>query len=122
MLVPQVAVGNTMAQYYVLTVGPDSIVRYRPVELGIVINGLQALHGIGPEDRVIVNGLMNARPGMKVTTKEVPIQAALAHEASTATQATSQPGVTQAAGSATSQSAPTTQPGSTLGGSGGDRQ
>jgi hypothetical protein len=38
------------------------------VKLGQLVDGLRVVAtGLGPDDRVIVNGLMRARPGVKVT-------------------------------------------------------
>ena len=55
----------------VMTVNADQIVVPKYVELGIASNGLRVIRsGLSAEDRVIVNGLMRARPGMKVTARD----------------------------------------------------
>jgi hypothetical protein len=41
------------------------------VTLGSLVDGLRVVtSGLDPNDRVIVNGLMRARPGVKVTPQE----------------------------------------------------
>jgi len=41
------------------------------VELGALVNGLRVIRkGLAAEDRVIVNGLVRARPGMKVAPRD----------------------------------------------------
>ncbi len=72
-LVDERAIGRDQAGAYLLVVGSDNTVERRVVTLGDTYDGQQAVIGpIGPEDRVIVNGLQRARPGAKVTTKELP--------------------------------------------------
>jgi len=48
-------------------VGPGDTLAYRPIVPGRVFNGLRIVtSGIKEGDRVVVNGLMRVRPGMKV--------------------------------------------------------
>ncbi len=72
LLVPDTAVGTEQARKYVLVVEPDNTVKEKYVTLGqTTSDGLRAVKdGIGPDDRVIVNGIMRARPGAKVTPQE----------------------------------------------------
>jgi hypothetical protein len=43
------------------------------VTLGPVIDGLRVIKdGLSEDDRVVVNGLMRARPGQKVTPQAAP--------------------------------------------------
>jgi membrane fusion protein (multidrug efflux system) len=70
-LIDQRAVGRDQSGAYLLVVDENNVVERRPVELGGKYNGMQAVSGeIGPEDRVIVNGLQRARPGAKVAPQE----------------------------------------------------
>ena len=47
--------------------GEDDVVEYRPVKAGARIDGLRVVEGkIGPDDRVVVDGLLQARPRLKV--------------------------------------------------------
>ena len=62
-LVPDTAIGNDQSQRDVLVVDKDNKVNVRPVVLGALFGGLRSIvSGIGPEDRVVVNGQMHARP------------------------------------------------------------
>lgn len=72
MLVPDQAIGTDQARKFVLVVGPDDVATQKYITLGNVIPGnLRVIkEGIGPDDRVVVNGLMRARAGQKVTPQE----------------------------------------------------
>ncbi len=71
LLVPDAAIGTEQARKYVLVVDDDNVVRQKYVTLGQLDDGLRVIKdGLAAADRVIVNGLMRARPGMKVTPQE----------------------------------------------------
>jgi RND family efflux transporter MFP subunit len=71
LLVPDAAIGTEQARKYVLTVDDGGIVRQKYVTLGQLDAGLRVIKdGLAAADRVIVNGLMRARPGAKVTAQE----------------------------------------------------
>jgi RND family efflux transporter MFP subunit len=72
LLVPDAAVGTEQAKKFVLTVNADNTVVQKYVTLGQTTNdNLRVIkEGLGPDDRIIVNGLMRARPGQKVTPQE----------------------------------------------------
>jgi len=68
LLVPAAAVLPDQSQHVVMTVAPDGTVVSKVVELGELDHGLRVvLGGLTADDRVIINGLVRARPGMKVT-------------------------------------------------------
>jgi multidrug efflux system membrane fusion protein len=71
LLIDDRAVGVDQDKRFVLVVGADGKVAYRPVELG-ARHGEQRVvrRGIDAGDRVIVDGLAYARPGMTVTPQE----------------------------------------------------
>jgi RND family efflux transporter MFP subunit len=71
-LLPDAAIGTEQARKFVLTVNADNTVVSKFVTLGqMTADGLRIIKdGIGPDDRVIVNGLLRARPGQKVTPQE----------------------------------------------------
>jgi hypothetical protein len=53
-----------------MTVAEDGTVVPKPVETGSLSGGLRIISsGLSPSDRVIINGLMRARPGSKVTPR-----------------------------------------------------
>jgi RND family efflux transporter MFP subunit len=69
--VPDVAVGHDQAGPYVLLVDAQSVVTQRHVQIGAVLNGMRAItHGLAAADRVVVDGLLNAAPGNRVTVVE----------------------------------------------------
>jgi RND family efflux transporter MFP subunit len=71
LLVPDAAIGTEQARKYLLVVDGENVVRQKYVTLGQVSDNLRVIKdGLAPEDRVIVNGLMRARPGQKVTPQE----------------------------------------------------
>ncbi|SNB75228.1 RND family efflux transporter, MFP subunit [Arboricoccus pini] len=68
LLVPDAAVMLDQSTQLVLTVKADGTVVPKPVELGQLVDGLRVVKsGLAPADQVIINGLMLARPGTKVT-------------------------------------------------------
>jgi membrane fusion protein (multidrug efflux system) len=70
LLVPERALGVDQVGDYLLVVGKDDTVEYRPVEAGPVSEGMRMVTGkIAATDRVVVEGLLRARPGMKVVPK-----------------------------------------------------
>jgi RND family efflux transporter MFP subunit len=67
LLVPDVAIGTEQARKYVLVVDEENVARAKYVTLGPVIDGLRVIaSGLEAGDRVVVGGLMRARPGAKV--------------------------------------------------------
>jgi multidrug efflux system membrane fusion protein len=75
LLVPDAAIGSEQVRKYVLVVDGEGVARQKYVTLGQVVDGLRVIKdGLGADDRVIVNGLMQARPGAKVTAQEQDAQ------------------------------------------------
>jgi RND family efflux transporter MFP subunit len=71
LLVPDAAISSEQARKYVLVVDGDNIARQHYVTLGQLIGSLRVVKdGLAADDRVIVNGLMLARPGAKVAPQE----------------------------------------------------
>jgi RND family efflux transporter MFP subunit len=72
LLVPDAAIGTEQAKKFVLTVNADNTVVSKYVTLGqTTSDNLRIIKdGLGPDDRVIVNGLLRARPAQKVTPQE----------------------------------------------------
>jgi RND family efflux transporter MFP subunit len=66
-LVRDAAIGTDQDRKFVLVVGPGDTLVYRPVVPGRLSDGLRIItSGLEAGDRVVVNGLMRVRPGMKV--------------------------------------------------------
>src|ERR1700726_5033969 len=71
LLVSDRAVGTDQGQKYLLVVGKDNVVVVKPVELGPEAEGLRVVRsGIAADDEIIINGIVNARPGSKVSPQE----------------------------------------------------
>ncbi|MBX3438667.1 MAG: efflux RND transporter periplasmic adaptor subunit, partial [Planctomycetaceae bacterium] len=72
LLVEERAVSADQRGAYLLVVDDQNIVQYRPVELGLLEDGIRAIEsGLNPHDRVVVNGLQRARPGTEVAPETV---------------------------------------------------
>jgi membrane fusion protein (multidrug efflux system) len=70
LLIPERALGTDQSGQYLLVVGKDDVVEYRSVRAGALLDGMRVVEGkIGPEDRVVVDGLLRARPKLKVNPK-----------------------------------------------------
>jgi RND family efflux transporter MFP subunit len=68
LLVPEAAIGAEQVRKFVLIVDAQNVARPKYVTLGAAIDGLRVVaEGLDPDDDVIINGLMRARPGVKVT-------------------------------------------------------
>jgi len=77
LLVPDVAIGAEQVRKFVLVVDAENVARPKYVTLGPVVDGLRVItQGLTPDDNVIVNGLMRARPGAKVTPQQASIASA----------------------------------------------
>jgi RND family efflux transporter MFP subunit len=71
LMVPDAAIGTEQVRKFVYLVGPDDVVKQVYVTLGQVIDGLRVIKdGLSPDDRVVVNGLMRVRPGLKVKPED----------------------------------------------------
>ena len=71
LLVPDAAIGTEQVRKFVLVVDAENVARSKYVTLGQLVGNLRVIKdGLEPDDRVIVNGLMRARPGTKVTPQE----------------------------------------------------
>jgi len=71
LLVPDVAIGTEQVRKFVFVIDAENVARPKYVTLGQVTDGLRVVtSGLDPDDRVIVNGLMRVRPGIKVTPQE----------------------------------------------------
>jgi membrane fusion protein, multidrug efflux system len=66
-MVQDQAIGTDQDRKFVLVLKNDSTVEYRPITTGRVVEGLRTVQsGLRPGERVVINGLMRVRPGMKV--------------------------------------------------------
>lgn len=73
-LVPDAAITIDQDQKVLYLVGENNVVQVRPVKLGALFGEFRSIEaGIGLSDRVIINGLMQARPGATVAPEEASI-------------------------------------------------
>ena len=72
LLINDSAVGTDQSVKYVLVVGTDNKVEYRPVKLGPIVDGLRVVReGLASGETIVVNGLQRVRPGSPVTPQRV---------------------------------------------------
>jgi hypothetical protein len=68
LLITDRAVGTDQGTKFVLIVGEERVVSLRPVELGPEVDGLRVVRkGLKGDEQVIINGIVNAKPGSKVS-------------------------------------------------------
>jgi len=71
LLISERAIGTDQSQKFVLVVGEDETVAYRPVTLGPLLGAERIIvSGLSAGERVVVNGLQWVRPGMAVSARE----------------------------------------------------
>jgi multidrug efflux system membrane fusion protein len=71
-LINDSAVGTDQSVRYVLVVGADNKVEYRPVKLGPIVDGLRVVReGLSSGESIVVNGLQRVRPGSPVNPQRV---------------------------------------------------
>ena len=67
-LLPETAIVTDQSQKVALVVAEDGTVGVKILRVGPNYNGMRIIReGLSAEDRVVINGLMRARPGSKVT-------------------------------------------------------
>jgi RND family efflux transporter MFP subunit len=72
LLVPDAAIGTEQSRRYVVVIDAQDTARQKYVTLGqLTSDNLRVIKdGIGPDDRIVVSGLMQARVGQKVRPEE----------------------------------------------------
>lgn len=72
MLIKDQAVGTDLGKKFVLVLGEDGKLVYRAIELGPKLEGLRIVRsGLARGEKIVVNGLQRARPGMPVEAQGV---------------------------------------------------
>ncbi len=72
LLINDSAIGTDQTVRYVLVVGADNKVQYRPVKLGPIIDGLRVVtDGLTAGETIVVSGLQRVRPGAPVAPQRV---------------------------------------------------
>jgi membrane fusion protein, multidrug efflux system len=76
LLVPDASVLPDQANHMVLTVDAEGVITPKIVQVGDVRNGMRIIRsGLAPTDRVVVDSIPKAAPGMKVNPQDKPLQA-----------------------------------------------
>jgi len=70
LLVPDSAVVTDQSRQELYVVGADGKVAQHMVQLGPLVDGLRVIRsGVAPTDRIVIDGLIHARPGKPVTVR-----------------------------------------------------
>jgi multidrug efflux pump subunit AcrA (membrane-fusion protein) len=74
-LSPDAAVMADQATKLVMVVNSENVIEPKPVILGPLIDGLRVVRsGLTGSERIVVNGLLRAQPGRKVTTQDTVVE------------------------------------------------
>jgi RND family efflux transporter MFP subunit len=77
LLIPDSAIASEQTRKFVLVVDAENVAQLRYVTAGQLVDGQRVIkEGLSADDRIIVNGLMRARAGAKVTPEEQATQPA----------------------------------------------
>lgn len=88
LLVPDRAIDDDQGRRVLRVLNEKNQVVSRPIQVGAVDHGLRVIEdGLAPDDRVIISGLMQVRPGMTVEPKVVDLPTAAARTADSQTLA-----------------------------------
>ena len=75
-LLPETAIVTDQSQKIALVVAEDGTVGVKILRVGPTYNGMRIIReGLSPDDKVVINGLLRARPGSKVTAQMGTIEA-----------------------------------------------
>jgi multidrug efflux system membrane fusion protein len=75
-LIDERAVGIDLGKKFVLVLKPDSTLEYRPVTLGMRLDGLRVVEeGLQRTDTIVVNGMQHVMAGAKVAATRVTMTA-----------------------------------------------
>ena len=71
-LIPETAIGTDQSSRFILLVNAENTIVRQAVELGNLFGTFRAIKtGLKAEDKVVVTGLQQLRPGTKVNSQEV---------------------------------------------------
>lgn len=74
MLLPQTAILSDGSRRIVYVVNDENVIEARTIVQGPLSGNLRVVRdGLSPDDRVVVNGLLRARPGAQVVPQETVI-------------------------------------------------
>jgi RND family efflux transporter MFP subunit len=116
-LIPEQAIGTNLAQQYVLVLDANDVVHQQPIATGRIYGNWRVVDELDPQSRIVINGLVQARPGIVVRAEELgPDEVDAARRAAAADipgpstgAPASQPAGHGATGQASAQSRPSAQ-------------
>jgi RND family efflux transporter MFP subunit len=74
LLIPDSTISSDLNQRVVLVLGPNDVLREKPVSVGPIYRGLRVVRGgLGPGDLVVVDTLVRAKPGLKISPRRTTI-------------------------------------------------
>jgi multidrug efflux pump subunit AcrA (membrane-fusion protein) len=77
LLIPDAAIASDQADKIVFVVADDGTVSTKRIEIGPIVDGLRVVRsGLGPADRLVIDGLQRAHPGQKVKAEDGKIETA----------------------------------------------
>ncbi len=80
-LLPETAIVTDQSQKIALVVADDGTVGVKILRVGPTYNGMRIIReGLAPTDKVVINGLLRARPGSKVAAQMGSIEEAASQE------------------------------------------
>jgi RND family efflux transporter MFP subunit len=84
------AIGTDQSQSFVLVLGADNKLEYRPIEAGRILDGGMRIvrKGLKPDEVIVVSGLQRVHPGTQVKPTMVAMGAAATDATTTASTAT----------------------------------
>lgn len=86
MMLPVRAISMNQDRHFVFVLDGDGVVQYRPIEKGLEQDGMVVIEkGLSAEDRVVIDGLLRVKPGVKPETK--PADLGSSADGTTATKA-----------------------------------
>lgn len=75
-LIRDSAISSDQGRPYVLVVDGENKANYRPIKVGPLVDGLRVVReGLAASEKIIVTGLMNARPGLPVNPQTISMVA-----------------------------------------------
>lgn len=91
-LIRDSAISSDQGRLFVLTLDTNNKTVYRPIKTGPIMEGLRVVReGLSASDRVIISGLMSARPGVIVQPQVIPMTTNIVAAAPVSTTSSAKP-------------------------------
>jgi RND family efflux transporter MFP subunit len=73
LLVPDSAIATEQVRKFVYVLNAENVATPKYITPGQLVGNMRVVQGLDANDRIIVNGLMRVRPGLKVAPQEAPV-------------------------------------------------